>query len=453
MSARAELLSMTRPERFSRIDDYTTLPKLGANSVVRDGAITVRKEKTNDGYEIFSVQLDGPAFGLAEGDKPMLEGLNLSPTRLQEHVDVCRAVWREVIATSSERRSRLFRRRRTEQPWTARVQQDEDVLRKAGARLACAGADLLKVTFSKGTNGLPALRERLRSALAGADRVITVYADEFFLPWPMLYLHPVGAGELAADGGNWRAEGFLGYRHVIEQATDNFVPTAAIPADSSGLAFGFTFDPAIDAEQGVSCIVAQQKFFAEQSALRREERSSKRDVEKAFREPLRDQISYFFLHSRTAAEEGRIVPGRFFLGQDHIEAAEIRSWCETLPSEPLFFFNACQAGQMRTLFYESFALLLLELRARGLIGPQVDIPTLFAQEYARRFFAALLAKDVSPPPRVGSIVRGLARDFIDKDRNPLGLAYSLYKGLDCYLAWPGRAPGPAKPSRGEAPAA
>jgi hypothetical protein len=108
---------------------------------------------------------------------------------------------------------------------------------------------------------------------------------------------------------------------------------------------------------------------------------------------------------------------------------------------------------MRTLFYESFALLLLELRARGLIGPQVDIPTLFAQEYARRFFAALLAKEVSPPPRVGSIVRGLARDFIDKDRNLLGLAYSLYKGLDCYLAWPGGAPSPAKPSRGEAAAA
>jgi hypothetical protein len=45
--------------------------------------------------------------------------------------------------------------------------------------------------------------------------------------------------------------------------------------------------------------------------------------------------------------------------------------------------------------------------------------------------------------RVGEIVRDLTRSFLKSDsknkkdnlNNPLGLVYSLYKGLDCYLIW------------------
>jgi hypothetical protein len=270
--------------------------------------------------------------------------------------------------------------RRKEQPLLKRIRQDEAFLRRTGALLARAGADLFGAVFAKGCPRLPQLRKRLQEKLTAAECVITVYADEFFLPWGMLYFHPPEAGELDPSGENWLPEGFLGYRHVIEQATDDFVPVPAIMAGDSGLSFGFTFDPGIETEEGIACIRSQRSFFQLQGALLRSERSTKKQIEDAFRaENFPDQVSYFFLHSTTAGKDGHILPARFFLGRESIQAAEIKAWCEAraLASQPFFFFNACQAGQMRTPFYESFALLLLELRARGLIGPQVDIPTLF----------------------------------------------------------------------------
>ena len=447
MSLRAQIISQTRRPRFGRVGDYTALPELGKDSLARDGTIVVRKERARDDdeSELFLIQLDGRAFGLRQEDNSMLAGLDIKPTELHQLVEVCRAVWREVITTSVERR-RFGIWKTNERPLLKRIRQDEAFLRRIGARLARAGADLFGGVFAMGCPRLPELRKRLQEGLTAAECVITVYADEFFLPWGMLYFHPPEAGKLDPLGSNWRPEGFLGYRHVIEQATDDFVPVPAIIASDTGLSFGFTFDPRIEIQEGIAYIRSQRRFFQSQGTLRSNERSTKRQIEDAFRaENFPDQVSYFFLHSTTAGKDGHILPARFFLGRESVEAAEIKAWCEAraLASQPLFFFNACQAGQMRTPFYESFALLLLELRARGLIGPQVDIPTLFAEKYAQRFFAAFLAKGGTPGMRVGEIVKDLTRSFLKSDsgnrntdlNNPLGLVYSLYKGLDCYLIW------------------
>jgi len=65
-----------------------------------------------------------------------------------------------------------------------------------------------------------------------------------------------------------------------------------------------------------------------------------------------------------------------------------------------------------------------------LIGPQVDVPPLFAYEYAHRFFKEFLQHGT----RIGDIVRNLARDLADGCENPLGIAISLYRGLDTHLA-------------------
>ena len=80
-----------------------------------------------------------------------------------------------------------------------------------------------------------------------------------------------------------RASSPGGYRHVIEQATDDFVPVPAIMAGDSGLSFGFTFDPGIETEEGIACIRSQRSFFQLQGALLRSERSTKKQIEDAFR--------------------------------------------------------------------------------------------------------------------------------------------------------------------------
>lgn len=72
---------------------------------------------------------------------------------------------------------------------------------------------------------------------------------------------------------------------------------------------------------------------------------------------------------------------------------------------------------------------LLEYGANCLIGPQIDLPVGFAKEYTCRFFDALLR----PGTRIGDITRDLAREFIDKNHTPLGLIFTLHRGLDVHL--------------------
>ncbi len=73
---------------------------------------------------------------------------------------------------------------------------------------------------------------------------------------------------------------------------------------------------------------------------------------------------------------------------------------------------------------------MLRAGANCLIGPQSDLPPLFAYEYAHRFFKAFCPRGV----RIGDIARNLARDLADRCQNPLGIAISLYRGLDTHIA-------------------
>jgi hypothetical protein len=100
------------------------------------------------------------------------------------------------------------------------------------------------------------------------------------------------------------------------------------------------------------------------------------------------------------------------------------------------FVNACQGGQMTTMFYETLATELLRRNAVALVGTQIDIPAVFAAEYAISLFTRFFKSDAMAPVRLGPLLRSLSRDMIDNFANPLGLVYSLYRGMDCHVAWP-----------------
>jgi hypothetical protein len=84
---------------------------------------------------------------------------------------------------------------------------------------------------------------------------------------------------------------------------------------------------------------------------------------------------------------------------------------------------------MSSLFYTAFGPSLLGGGANCLLGPQVDVPVRFGAEYARRLLAAFL----EPETRLGDVVQRLAKGFIDDHDNPLGLIFSLYRGMDTRL--------------------
>jgi hypothetical protein len=84
---------------------------------------------------------------------------------------------------------------------------------------------------------------------------------------------------------------------------------------------------------------------------------------------------------------------------------------------------------MSSRFYTAFGPPLLRKGANCILGPQIDVPAVFATEYAMRLFSDFLR----PETRLGDVVQQLTRKFIDDYQNPLGLIFSLYRGLDSRL--------------------
>jgi hypothetical protein len=445
MDPRRSLIDQTCNSRFTKVDGFIQWTELGARDVPRNGSIIISSVPTGSGDQRFYIELNGPAFDLKQ-DKPVVgASTNFNATQLVSYVDDCRRAWQSVI--NEARRLPGWRFWRTEQPYMARVRQQENDL--VTRKLAVAGTTLFQQIFLQSEGNMPDVAKHLSYALNGKSCFITVYSETFFIPWGMLYVHPTGRPPLGSDGANADPDGFVGYRHVIEQATDaKPLPAAIVPLEQA-IAFGFTFDPAID-RSNIRAVQQQRQYFNEIGGLHpRAERSSKDQLRKAFvSEGLPDQVSYFYLHGRTSNPDNLGATPAFFIGAESISANELKAWAEwggreaALPGSPLMVFNACQSGQLRSLFYESFAFELLDLKARGLLGPQINIPLIFAQEYAKRFFDRLLDSanvvtegKLSLDGRVGDIVRALARQFRDEDNNPLGLVYSLYKGAECYVAW------------------
>jgi hypothetical protein len=449
MDTRRVLIEQIVNPRFTTAEGFIVLPKLGTEAVPRDGSISISSVDTPAGKRFF-IELSGPAFGLDE-EEPALGGVTeCDATVLAGYVTDCRKAWHAQIDSDQPTGSWLGG---TEKPHQERVTQKKELFDQISRKLAVAGAVLFQQIFLQSTPNMSKVAEHLGKALRGPPCFLTVYSDTFFIPWAMLYVHPTEAPKLGLEGENADPEGFVGYRHVVEQATDAIYTPAAIVPLKEAIAFGFTFDESIDATQGIKSVKQQQAYFEKQNRLNpRAMRKSVADLKKAFvNDGLPDQISYFYLHGLTNNPSQPVNLPAFYLGKEAVSANDLKAWSQwqgreaILSSSPLMVFNACQAGQLRSLFYESFAFMLLDLRARGLLGPQIDIPSVFAEEYARQFFDLLLqsggslnAQKPSIDGRVGDIVRSLAREFRDKHNNPLGLVYSLYKGAECYIAWNGR---------------
>ncbi|GAQ51412.1 hypothetical protein [Streptomyces acidiscabies] len=89
-------------------------------------------------------------------------------------------------------------------------------------------------------------------------------------------------------------------------------------------------------------------------------------------------------------------------------------------------FNACYAGLPGSADLTYLGGALITAGAGGVLGPQIEMPQVFAAEYAYAFVTRYLgAADTA-----GEIAHTLARHFADTFHNPLGFAYALHCGMD-----------------------
>lgn len=410
------------------LDHTDELRMIKDRSYNRDRSIHVRFSRDSDGYLL---QAWGSAF--PQDGAGGYQGRSAVPaSTIEAGVSHLRSIWQEQVIEYTERHEHVTRFPFVD-TWDLSNSGDRDLIDQVGLRLARAGYELFLLLFLNGDAGLKEIGDHLAQALRDREQVITMESDELFVPWGMLYVPPNETATLWGPDANWAMQGFWGYRHLIEH-TFSRVPgfDTRVSVTTNQAVVGLNIDEGVDDEHPPTPFIAPVlEFFTNRSqvAVRR----SKDELAFALQDPqFSDHITYFGCHGKV----GGSTPGQSYLmlgDGEKIYSAEIIGWLSSrpLPSKPVVFVSACQGGQLSSLFYQAFGHHLLRHGARCLIGPQIDLPRAFAREYTTKLFSAFL----QPRTKLGDVVRTLAREFADDYHNPLGLIFSLYRGIDVHL-WP-----------------
>jgi hypothetical protein len=406
--------------------------------IERAGALNI--ERKGNGREEFEVSLIDKQFHYV--GRPAR--INLATDGVFELVQACRDAWDAALRALTTMQPSPSGGEKAFHPYENNWENpvDELTFRILAGKLAVAGERLFSSIFERGKeNDLQSLAASLRDMATNRSLALTVYAPEFHIPWRLLYTHPRSGEKLAKDGTNFDPNGFWGYRHVVEQFTDRYVIKDHVVARGK-LGFGAALHERIDVDFHVDCIKRHRDFVqASATQLDYQEWTKKAEVVDALgAEPFLQQVIYFLCHGETAgtADKPELAPPCLQLANDErIRAIDIRQSIANgfSPSPPLVFINACRGGQLNTLVRHSFtfASQFLEQGAVCVVGPQIEIPAVFAGEFGKRFFERLLFK-TKPPPQVGLVLRDLTREMWNA-RNPFGLVYSLYAGADCHIRW------------------
>jgi hypothetical protein len=409
------------------IDHTDGLRRVAARPYDRPRSINLRFIELPDGHG-YLVQAWGSAF--PEDGGGGYQGRLPRPAKdVDASVDVLRQTWQKFVIENKYTDARGRIHHPFADGWNL---ASRELLDQVTLPLARVGHNTFKMLFTGGDRGLQTIRMLLVAALRRGENVISVESDGLMVPWGMLYTSPVDEQAYPADG-NWSFDGFWGYRHVVEHTfrrIENFDSRISVGPDR--VVVGLNVDRNVDRQfPKTPYITPVIDFFTQRAKVVL--RHSKNELADAFQDPgFPDHITFFGCHGKVAAGDGRVEHPYLQLGDDEkIYGADMTAWLSGAPlaTRPFVFVGACQGGQVCSAFYSTFGKALLDNGARCLIGPQVDLPPAFAYEYSRQLFTRFL----DPGAKLGDIVRSLARTFLDEHANPLGLMFSLYRGMDVHL--------------------
>jgi hypothetical protein len=317
--------------------------------------------------------------------------------------------------------------------WDLSNPTDRDHLGTVGVDLARAGRRLFTFLFRTGDEGLRRIADLLEAALRSDDQLIEVHSDQLFAPWWMLYTPPDPQTDLFDRDSPWDLRGFWGFRHLIQHTVQRHPRwSPEIIAPPGQLAVGLNVDPRIDTDPRTGhlpYVGPLIKFFSARS--RTVVRDCKPELAKAIQAAnFQDKLIYFACHGRVTGGDGTTTAQASLTlsDDDPIMTTDFVEWLDNQPlsTNPVVFIGACQGGQMSSMFYDAFGLELLKAGANCVIGPQIDLPASFAAHYADELFTRFLAGNC----RLGDVMRELTQACGLERRNPLGLIFSLYRGLD-----------------------
>jgi len=390
----------------------------------------------------------GSFFFVAHGPKPLFPSGGLNgwiPLTRQEVFEIgsrCRETWRKKVVELSKESKRPRHGHQNDFPFKEGwdFAGRPDLLEGFRKELAEAGDGLFYQVFGKGND--KALAELAR-ILKGDTRLnLRITSDSFYVPWGLVYTHPSGSPSLDSDfsqASDCGFGGFWGIRHIIQhKPTEAGITPGRLEAVDGKLPMAAYVDDEVFTQNQLLQLDKDWEHLA--AHLRWTVRRKRSEFRAAFgADPLVDRLTYFFCHGFGADEQKGAstgIPKIVISPEFEIDRLELENLRKDQPFRPppFIFINACQGGQVSTLFYKSVAEAFLKLDAMGIIGPQIDIPAKFAAEYAKRFLGRLVnGSNDGTSITIGSIVRDLAEEFVQKHKNPLGLVYSLYYGGDCQV--------------------
>ncbi|MFD3614218.1 CHAT domain-containing protein [Streptomyces sp. NPDC058676] len=391
------------------------------------------------GFDVYGedrvlARMHGPALTTLRSEhKTFLEA---SPRQVRAATAHLRQVWKdEFVAVQPPAEPGVPAPGRPAYPYatlTDLTGEPQDELGAAVSQLTTYGTQLLfDILLGGGGDNVKRFREFLIKALRSEQPLRVRFDSDFFVPWPMLCLPPDATDEPGLAGMFRR---FLGHRHRIEHTggyyagieEDHEQPPPARPTVS------LNHDTGID-PRGRTRADEVAAALARGATLT--ERTTRTQLEQALADTgLDEQLMYFWCHGRfqTADPEPPYLVVQL-TDQRPIDAYTVqahrppRDSC--VPFQPFVLLNACYAGLSGNADLAYLGRALIETGARGILGPQIEMPQVFAAEYALEFLTRYLTGDET----AGATAHAVARHFADELHNPLGFAYALHCGMDARL--------------------
>ncbi len=292
--------------------------------------------------------------------------------------------------------------------------------------LAEEGYDLLRELLDGTSHELLLVREFLVERLGGDKSLRVSFHSDVHLPWPMMATDPD-----RETNGPWSA--FLGHHHQVEQTGEAHVARQQQWRRKGQLPVTRMNTDTLLESVGRAREV--HKLLAEHSELKvcTESNVFLEDLGTAV---LDDELIYFWCHGHFVAN-GSPHPHLVVRLSDQvdIDARLVRRMRRRYEEgtgrfRPFILLNACHTGQAaQSPELEHLGKAFVRMGAKGVLGPQIEVPQLFATEYAYAFMEMYLTGEHT----AGHITRTLARRFAEEFNNPLALVYSLHCGIDSSL--------------------
>ncbi|WP_327742787.1 CHAT domain-containing protein [Streptomyces europaeiscabiei] len=307
------------------------------------------------------------------------------------------------------------------------------VLASVVKNLAQAGQALYRLLFRGADDGLIRLEEALSRALRSGPQTITVTSEDLFVPWGLLYVHPDPDARLLQHDTAAQWSGFLGYTHLIEHCL-GFVKdyTPFINHGSGRPKASLHFDMRLQRHDHESdqCPLCPVRGVVETHADI-SEHPTKPETAEALTEPDCDRHVVVFGAHGTGLRPGRrqTQQAKVVLSDDQpIYADDIEYWAsdrDTRLPDPLCFMMVCEGGRAGMYLQEGLARPLFNLGVGCLIGPQVEVNIPFGSRFTCRFFEEFFKGECVAP-----VIRQLTQEFIVQHSTPLGLVFTLIRGID-----------------------